>query len=131
LTDDIGKTFISYFLTVLIYLPVVSILLIPQQAEDDMSNALKTCDGVIIQEAFNRLNKRMLLRRILFCVVTVGLNIISWCCGIIFSAIYPKSAINWINCSVVLFIISYFVFEPLGYLMKTCLRAVVKKYRLM
>jgi hypothetical protein len=61
---------------------------------------------------------RILFRVIAFYFITMALNLICWLYGIVFSAIYPRSAVNWLYCSIVTIILSNFVFQTIGFLLK-------------
>jgi hypothetical protein len=61
--------------------------------------------------------RSVLIRITAFFSITTLVNLFSWFYGVIFSAIYPKTAESWLYCSITTFILSV-VFELLSFVLR-------------
>jgi hypothetical protein len=68
----------------------------------------------------------MLVRVIVYIVVTSVCNIICWAYGVLFSAVYPGNAYNWLYCSIIVIIISFLILQLFGVLIKAVFRQLAR-----
>jgi len=126
-TREFPRTILSLIGAILVTAVFSIFTITPKSVENELSESLKVGDKELVKKAHEQLKDQMMLKYILFVVITTLLNIFIWFFTISFCGIYVTSANGWVVGTFVGLCILDWIFLSIGIpLIRATLRVLIR-----